>query len=521
MKQFLILVFFITLIQVSSCKKWLGDNIDHATPQQAPAHILLPPMFDQVARGLSADARYIGRYTQNWGISTSNDAVERHGYVRNSDALGEIWRTVYYGLGSNINLLFDDASAAKKWEFMGAGNAIRAWGWQTATDYHGELILKQAFEDNRYQFEYDSQEEVYAEVVRLCNQALQYFEKTDGMPAVASNFTTADLVYKGEVIKWKRFVNGLLARNAHNLANKPGYDPDKVIAFVNKALSANTDNFIIPFDGKISNSSSYYGPARIPTTFPSLNGTYIQGNMIAQLLNGNVFNGVRDPRVSLMLYPSKDGVYRGVQPGQADPNRHSSNTVINNTEIPNIYGIKSGVNPTLDTSHFLFRNTTGLPVMTYAEMLFIKAEAAFKKGDKAVAYDAFKNGIAAHMNWVGVSAANRDAYMTSAAIPATENDLALKDILLQKYIALWGHGMVETWNDMRRYDYDTTLYSRYTLFPDPSLQFGTLFEDNMGKLAYRARPRYNSEYLWNVDALRKIGAMDIDYHTKKPWFIMP
>ena len=52
-----------------------------------------------------------------------------------------------------------------------------------------------------------------------------------------------------------------------------------------------------------------------------------------------------------------------------------------------------------------------------------------------------------------------------------------------------------------------------------------LYIDNKMKVVYRARPRYNSEYLYNIDALNQIGAMVgntivLDYHTKEMWFSM-
>jgi hypothetical protein len=161
-------------------------------------------------------------------------------------------------------------------------------------------------------------------------------------------------------------------------------------------------------------------------------------------------------------------------------------------------------------------------VMSFAEMQFIKAEAYFRKNNKTAAYAAYKEGITAHMDWLGVSVANRNAYLNNAAaVPATDAALTMRDIMLQKYIALYSVGILETWVDMRRFNYDTTIYSRYTLLPDITYSTGTLFEDNNGKLAYRARPRYNSEYVWNLESLKKIGADKLDYHTTKPWFILP
>ena len=93
----------------------------------------------------------------------------------------------------------------------------------------------------------------------------------------------------------------------------------------------------------------------------------------------------------------------------------------------------------------------------------------------------------------------------------------------QKYIALWGHGVLETWVDMRRYHYTDidpkTASQVYFGFTPPAP--ADLWSDNAGKLAYRVRPRYNSEYVWNIAELTKFGADKLDYHTKEMWFSQP
>jgi hypothetical protein len=93
--------------------------------------------------------------------------------------------------------------------------------------------------------------------------------------------------------------------------------------------------------------------------------------------------------------------------------------------------------------------------------------------------------------------------------------------MLQKYLALYGYGFVETWNDLRKYNYNVgdskgnNPYVNAFFFP------ASFSADNGGKPAQRTRPRYNSEYLWNVEALKKIGADKVDYHTYKMWFTEP
>jgi hypothetical protein len=56
----------------------------------------------------------------------------------------------------------------------------------------------------------------------------------------------------------------------------------------------------------------------------------------------------------------------------------------------------------------------------------------------------------------------------------------------------------------------------YADFTPPSGQYAVA--TNNGKLVYRCKPRYNSEYLYNVPELTRIGAFEQDYITKECWF---
>ncbi|NCU05623.1 MAG: SusD/RagB family nutrient-binding outer membrane lipoprotein, partial [Chitinophagaceae bacterium] len=48
-----------------------------------------------------------------------------------------------------------------------------------------------------------------------------------------------------------------------------------------------------------------------------------------------------------------------------------------------------------------------------------------------------------------------------------------------------------------------------------------LWPDNNGALVYRVRYRYNSEYVWNIEELKRLGADKLDWHTKETWFSKP
>lgn len=492
MKKTRIYILTLSMIVMCSCQEWLDINNDPSFPQEVTAEVVLPVMFAEMVRGEAFDSRFFGCYVQNWSRTTANAAEDLHGYYAASDNIGEKWRQHYFAIGRNIDLIIDDATAKGKWWYVGAAYAIRAWSWQTSTDVYGEMILKQAWDDKRYVFDYDSQEEIYAEVVRLCNLALENLNKVDE----TNSFALGDLVYGGDPVRWKKFVYAILARNAHHLSNKPAYDEDVVIGFVDQALASNTDNFNVPHLGSTATNANFWGPTRGNLSGATL--AYRNTQYAINMVSGytvtaatpipGIYPGITDPRMALMFQPSTDGIYRGGTNGTAV-------TITGTTGVPTLYG------------KYIYRDNVPLPIFTYAEMQFIKAEAAFTKGDLATSLTAYRAGISAHMDYTGVSAANRDTYLASAAVAQNTGELTLDRIMIQKYIAMYGHGILETWVDMRRHHYSTSVY--------PNLTFPAF---SNGAPAYRARPRYNSEYVWNVKALEGIGALATDYHTKEQWF---
>ena len=240
------------------------------------------------------------------------------------------------------------------------------------------------------------------------------------------------------------------------------------------------------------------------------------------------------------MRPSPDGVYRGITAAQYADN---PSTPAPDRRVPSFWGtIGQTSSPSLGTdsgARTFFRNDSKFPIMTYSEMQFLRAEAYFLKGDLPNARIAYVNGIDGHFEmlnthfygYLNTLGTNSPAAMTKVTIPAAEKaaylsdpafvpaaaNLTLKHIMCQKYLALWGWGFVETWVDMRRYAYDEiNTYPSYK-----RLDIISLYPDNGGKLAERVRPRYNSEYLWNIDALTKIGGFNPDYHTYKVWFTKP
>jgi hypothetical protein len=211
--------------------------------------------------GPANDMRFIGRYIQNWHMSTSGDLYDQMGYAVGSDNAASTWRTHYYDLGQNLVNMIKWAEEEKKWDYVGVGQAIFAWSWLTISDYYGELILKEAFNPSQLTFKYDTEPEVYDYVRQLCFKALENLNKTgDGVNT--ANLAKGDqYLYNGDVNKWKKFVNGILARSYNHLSNKTTYKPDSVIYYANLSILNNEDNASLKYVATGNNrSANYNGP---------------------------------------------------------------------------------------------------------------------------------------------------------------------------------------------------------------------------------------------------------------------
>ncbi|MEP6677354.1 MAG: SusD/RagB family nutrient-binding outer membrane lipoprotein [Ferruginibacter sp.] len=550
-------IFFLGAVSIGclgSCKKKIDDAyLNPNAPVKVPVETILPGMiggftaFNSAAGtnyGVQADDILLGRYIQYFGSTTNGENYGEMGGTIGSDNTGGIWGSVYYGHGANLNAMIQWGSEDQKWDFVGAAWAIRAWDWLECTNQYGDAILKEAFRTDLSQFHYDTQPEFYDSCRAACFRAIANLNRTDGN-VNPTNFAQSDFYFnKGDVSKWKKFVYGILARSYIDLSNKNVFVSsglaDSAIKYANLSITSNSDNAMCTFSAiNTSNGfNSYFGPTR------SNIGTMRQGGYIANLMSGTntlTFTGVNDPRTWYMLSENANQTFKGVTPWLGVTEYLSGTTPTANYPR-NLWrsGVQNATTGTDDSTRYVYGNKGPWPMMTAAEMQFTLAEAAYRKGDKTTALAAYTNGISLDFDMLTttyafniptahvITPAMKTAYMTNpAVVPATSAGLTLAQIMLQKYIALYGWGTHQTWTDMRKFHYTqldpATGKQVYTDFiTPPTSPINYLISTNNGKLVYRCRPRFNSEYLYDIPELTRIGAyQNADYNTFECWFSMP
>jgi hypothetical protein len=518
MKRILTISLAATL-GLAGCTNFLDVNENPNAPQVVTANLYLPPLVHWMVTSPQYDGRFVGRYTQQWTLpGTSLSTWDRMGYDPSSDNGAQQWRDVYWTFGQNLVDMNEKATAEERWDLLGVGLVLKAWGWQVLTDLHGEIIVSEAIDQSKFSFNYDTQEYAYDEVRRLLDSAIVLLNRTDGA-VDAVYLGRGDKLYGGDRLKWLKYAHGLKALNLNHYSNKSTYAPAQVIAEVDASFTSNADDALLLYPNTQNDDINFWGRTRGNIQ------TYRQTRFAVEMMDGTQFGGVVDPRMSRMLSPSPDGQYRGL-----DINTVGFGALTTAQQPNNFFGYPGSGGLQLP-GRYIFDDKAKVPGMTYSELQFVKAEAALRSGDAATALTAYRNGISSHIDFVNsrnqdnnqtptqISAAEKAAFMASAV--ANPAPLTLSHIMSQKFIALWGWGHNELWLDMRRYHYtDLDPVSGVEVFrgfTPPT----TLYPDNGGALVQRIRPRYNSEYVWNRPGLDAIGGLALDYHTKPMWIIQP
>ncbi len=597
MRKILISLSILLAMFSTSCTSWLDVNKNTDSPDWVVPLLRLAPTI-AAYEGICYDLRGLAPMVQFWGGYSSYAGTygAQHYYISGSDAMGEHWRMVYWLQGQNIEDIINDGRERGEYRLAGIALAIKAYSWHQLASIHGDLIVKDAFVPGLLSHSYDNQEYAFQMVRSWARQAIAEFEKADATVYPAS-LATYDLIYKGDAAKWKKFAYAVLARNYIAISGKDPKYLDSAIDCVNNSFTSTADDANIRFDATgVSSNSNFFGVLRA-----NLTGlVYSQSDWMVQMMTGKLpyfntegaqegYSSIQPINDSLTLDP-RTILYFGTKDtmpalqSSIDVNTYKFvGTRPGYTPTVNFFGLSSSATATTSgTGRWLFRDDAPWPLTNYAEVQFIKAEAQFRKNLKTEAYESFKNGVAASMQFcqrlivpgtVVKNSSNKqtsvigdkitaatfstfaNAYLASSHVNGLGSaNLTLSHIMMQKHIANYPWN-IDAWNDLRRYHYDLLLgpngvpvpgtswnssytrvyhkadsdvsriYKGFYLPPADVITRRSAFpSQNLGSPCYRLRPRYNSEYMWNLKSLQALtpipGNAD-NYGTSVVWFAIP
>lgn len=378
-----------------------------------------------------------------WGNKTRN---ERLNFDHAMSWVGYFTRNIYENEGDNYNV--QPSVNIKNWEvfytdglinfqkiatisspegsipnptYEAIGIGMRAWTFSLATDVWGAVPYSEALagtsETPVYSPGYDTQQEVYAGIIADLKVAN---EKLDG--SVKS--IPGDIIFKGNALLWKKFFNSLrfklLNRQVHKVAGS-GAEMQAMI----------DDPATYPMIESNSEIAKLTYGASLGTQNPWNDILMVQGrtdwNISSTLVDK--LKALNDTRLEVFAIPGEDA--GGEITGH--PNGLPGNIAVD------YVGYSATVNPAV----FAAASSPAV-LMSYAELLFVKAEAAFDGDITADAQALFEAGITASFGQYGLDVP--DGYIENLGPADKEN------IMTQKWIALFGQGL-EAWTELRRTGY--------------------------------------------------------------------
>lgn len=422
------LVCSLLVISVFSCKKYLDVNTNPNSPTKPAINGLLTRITQNAGLNVyrvSNITSYYAQYLASPNPSSPTDVYEP------IDA-STTWTSLYDNMTDAYDLEKIAAEQGAS-QYQGVAKILLAMDLHLVHNLWGSAPFTEAFSGTTLTPAYDSEESIFQTCITLLNDGITLLQKpgsTRTIPVATGSANRTDLLLNGSTDAWIRTAHALKARLLNQLSKTAQYNAANVLAEVDAAyLPATKEAFITVYNVRNPwNQAAVNNAGLLLDAW--LSAYYVDA------MDGSTFTYV-DPRIPLTASLTKFNDYRGT--------RNGAGRVGSGTQKEESYVSLTG---------YYSSPASPLYVISYEEMKFVEAEAAFRANNKPRAYSAYLEGIRVNMNKMGVSSTDRDAYVNNPAISVGEANLTLRHIFQEKYKALFL--MPVSWDDARRFDYQYT-----------------------------------------------------------------
>ena len=451
---------------LSGCEEWLDVNTSKDSPVTVTADQSLPLVIfyaSQICYDHAEYGIYLSQALTTGGRSQTGAYAYKSGWEMLSMNRHPQWRRHFYDIGVNVNALIDAAEDINSKNFILIARTIRLHSTLLTTDAFGDIPHSQVYLSNSPS--YDTQESVYEWMTKEADDLIALYNDPDWVENADNKAITKkmDRIFEGDLGKWRAFTKALkariLLRKLPNWDNTPA-NCDKIIAAVDEALNdPSYQDAIYKYDGGSTEKNCPWGPAQ-----PKLNLGWAQAreNLLTEAipskfltyaLLGSYVSYAQsrgyalDPRAVELMTPRLDD--KSVRILRYLENNIGMATSMKVTYYPDLYAAE-GKNP-------YSKNDGYIMLMSKEELLFMKAEAQYWKGDKPAAYNTTVAAVKRNMERVGVTTENsvKQTYYDrffQIRLPG-EAVFTIADLMQQKYVAMYMQP--ELWTDVRRYNYSS------------------------------------------------------------------
>ncbi len=352
--------------------------------------------------------------------------------------------------------------------YTAVGQIMRSFWYGYLTSLYGDIPYSEAMQAEQGIFMpvYDNQKDIFKGILDDLKSANELLASISSVKGASSN----DIMYQGDVMKWRKFANSLRLRYLMRLSEKQAdmsalgldvkgeFNAIVTNSSANPIFASNGDNAAIPYIGTNSSNSWYGGPLnwtnrsefyrRKPcATFvdalregmdPRLT-TFIRPVDTQLKISNETPSYVKlpDGQIIRNIPASTPGVeeintyrYVGLPPALQDPNLYNLYTGVDFNAIktlnPAIYtdlAANPGVSYLTDIYAVNVHPLVKAVLMSYSELNFILAEARLKGWiSSGTAVDYYKSGVLSSMKQYDINNGNVKVYDSNGDVLTAWNE---------------------------------------------------------------------------------------------------
>lgn len=423
MKRFIILITSIALL--AGCQEFEEYQEDPNRTTVATPGLILTNLEVQAFNSISLDAALASRYLVN--INLASD------YQYYNWKQGSYYN---YSLLRQVIKMEEEAERIDAPNYLAIAKFFRAYLFEQMTRQFGDIPYFSALqgESGLLEPEYDRQEDIYIDILRLLDEANNEISETNGA-------ISGDVVFGGDHDKWKKLINSYRLRVLMSLSAKTGHSEldvaeqfEEIYTHPNDypVMSGNEDNCAYSYSFESGNLYPFYQKAYILTAH-IMEESYVDRMKTKE-----------DPRLIVLADQEE---------------RHAGEDSLDLTT----YGGLNG-SDRIDTNTGRLGNGEGSPIderyiqdpepepnlaLGYAEVAFTLAEAAQRGWIESDPEDYYEEGIRASMNYYGIGGSRIQEYLDHPEVQFDPVN-GLEMILTEKHSAMFLNSGWEPFYNQRR-----------------------------------------------------------------------
>ncbi len=410
------------LLMATSCTKDLSDlNVDPKNPSTAPSYAFFTNAQRTLSNTLTSSNVNLNIFrliVQHWQETQYPEESQYDLGTReiNDNMWNALYRDVIRDFREAKALIPTDVpNADVQKNELAITEIMEIYAWYYLVTTFGNIPYTDAMSIDEKPFPvYDDAKTIYNDLLTRLDAAIA------NLNTGAASFGSADLIYSGDVAKWKKFANSLKLKMGITIADDDNTKAKAVVesAVASGVFTSNADNAVLVYQGAPPNTNPIW-----VDLVQSGRDDFVAASTLIE-----VMKDMDDPRIDDFFTPDQTGTdFSGADPG-----------------VQSAYAQYSHVHPSITVPTF-----PGL-LLDYAEVEFYLAEAVqrgYAVGGTATGH--YANAITASILYWGGDLADAALYLIGAPYNAAN---WRESIGIQQWIAFYNRG-IDAWISWRRLDY--------------------------------------------------------------------